>query len=175
MDLAMRKTMISHPNSNENIQYDDYILGLAKGLNLLESFGIDRQKLNVTQVAERTGLSRTAARRYLRTLKFLGYLDSDEHFYWLTHRVLRLSSCYMSSAYLPKIAQPMLNLLNIKTTLNFSIAVLDENEVVPIVKSTSHSTQPHQTHPLGTYLGNRLPAHATSTGKILLAHLSKSE
>ena len=110
----MRKDVIFSENNNESIQYDDYIAGLAKGLSLLECFGTERQKLNVTQIAERTGLSRTAARRYVRTLKFLGYLDTDEHFYWLTYKVLRFSSAYLSSAYLPKVSQPMLNLLSIK-------------------------------------------------------------
>ena len=47
----------------------------------------------------------TAARRYLKTLKYLGYLETDEHYFWLTHRVLRFSSSYLSSAHLPKVAQ----------------------------------------------------------------------
>ncbi|MEW7964648.1 helix-turn-helix domain-containing protein, partial [Acinetobacter baumannii] len=49
---------LEHPNSHEKIRQDDYIAGLAKGLALLEAFGTDRQRLNVTQVAERTGISR---------------------------------------------------------------------------------------------------------------------
>lgn len=96
-------TFLEHPNSHEKIRQDDYIAGLAKGLALLEAFGTDRQRLNVTQVAERTGISRTAARRYLKTLKYLGYLETDEHYFWLTHRVLRFSSSYLSSAHLPKV------------------------------------------------------------------------
>ena len=102
--------LLEHPNSHEKIRQDDYIAGLAKGLALLEAFGTDRQRLNVTQVAERTGISRTAARRYLKTLKYLGYLETDEHYFWLTHRVLRFSSSYLSSAHLPKVAQSFLNL-----------------------------------------------------------------
>ncbi len=97
---------------------------------MLEAFGIDRQKLNATQIAERTGLSRTAARRYLRTLKFLGYLETDEHSFWLTHKVLRFSSSYLSSAHLPKVAQPILNILCMQTALTFSIVVLDDDEIV---------------------------------------------
>lgn len=102
---------LQHPYLNEQIRQEDYIAGLGKGLSLLEAFGVDRQRLNVTQVAERTGISRTAARRYLKTLKYLGYLETDEHYYWLTHRVLRFSSSYLSSAHLPKITQSFLNLL----------------------------------------------------------------
>ena len=163
----MRNNLISNDKNSETIQYDDYIAGLAKGLSLLECFGMERQKLNVTQIAERTGLSRSAARRYVRTLKFLGYLDTDEHFYWLTYKVLRFSSAYLSSAYLPKVSQPMLNFLSIKTTLSFSVVVLDEHEVVPVAKSIALQNDSAKISPLGVHLGNRLPAYATSTGKIL--------
>lgn len=40
---------LEHPNSHEKIRQDDYIAGLAKGLALLEAFGTDRQRLNVTK------------------------------------------------------------------------------------------------------------------------------
>ena len=168
----MRNDLIYSDKNNETIQYDDYIAGLAKGMSLLECFSTERQKLNVTQIADRTGLSRTAARRYLRTLKFLGYLETDEHFYWLTYKVLRFSSAYLSSSYLSKVSQPMLNLLSLKTALTYSVAVLDENEIVPVAKSIAPQTDTSKINPLGSHLGNRLPAYATSTGKILLSRLT---
>ena len=65
---------VLHPHSQDVIRHADYIAGLAKGLQILEAFGVDRQRLNVTQVAERTGISRTAARRHLKTLKIFRLL-----------------------------------------------------------------------------------------------------
>ncbi len=171
----MRYEIIENKTSGEKISNDDYIAGLAKGLSLLEAFGIDRQKLNATQISERTGISRTAARRYLRTLKFLGYLASDDHYFWLTHKVLRFSSSYLSSAHLPKVVQPILNILCAQTSLTFSIVVLDDDEVVPIARSFLPQQNILRSSPYGMHLGNRLPAHATSTGKILLAALSHEE
>ena len=163
----MRYQQIHNSSSGESISNDDYIAGLAKGLALLEAFGMERQKLNASQVSARTGISRTAARRYLRTLMFLGYLYGDEHDFWLTHKGLRFSSSYLSSASLPKVAQPMLNLLSAQTSFTFSIAVLDENEVVPIARSYLAQQDNLRISPYGMHLGNRLPAHATSTGKEL--------
>ncbi|OTG83646.1 IclR family transcriptional regulator domain-containing protein [Acinetobacter sp. ANC 4648] len=171
----MRYDLIINKASGETISNDDYISGLAKGLNLLEAFGVDRQKLNATQVAERTAISRTAARRYLRTLKFLGYLDGDDHYFWLTHKVLRFSSSYLSSAHLPKVVQPILNLLCVQTSLTYSIVVLDDDEVVPIARSYLPQQDNLKVSPYGMHLGNRLPAHATSTGKVLLATLNREE
>ena len=157
---------VVHPHSQDVIRHADYIAGLAKGLQILEAFGVDRQRLNVTQVAERTGISRTAARRHLKTLKFLGYLNTDEHYFWLTPRVLRFSSAYLSSAHLPKELSPYL------TSLTFSMVILDEHEVVPIARSDLPPKDHFRVNPYGMHLGNRLPAHATSTGKVLLAALS---
>ena len=173
--MDRQNELLQHPNSTEQIRNEDYIAGLAKGLALLEAFGIDRQRLNVTQVAERTGISRTSARRYLKTLKFLGYLETDEHYFWLTHRVLRFSSSYLSSAHLPKVAQSFLNLLCAQTSLTFSIVVLDDNEVVPIARSYLPQQDNLRVSPYGMHLGNRLPAHATSTGKVLLSAFSEKD
>ena len=171
----MRSDLLKNAVTHESIKEEDYILSFARGLSLLEVFGIERQKFNVTQIAERTDLSRTAARRYLKTLKFLGYLDSDEHYFWLTHKVLRFSSSYLSSSHLTKISQPLLNMLSTETTLTYSVGVLDENEVVPIARSYLPFQENLRVSPYGMHLGNRLPAHATSTGKVLLAALNSNE
>ena len=76
-----------------------------------------------------------------------------------------LSSSYLSSAHLPKVAQSFLNLLCAQTSLTFSIVVLDDNEVVPIARSYLPQQDNLRVSPYGMHLGNRLPAHATSTGK----------
>lgn len=171
----MKDKLIENTYTHEFIKEEDYINALAKGLSLLEAFSTERQKLNVTQIAEKTQISRTAARRHLKTLKFLGYLDTDEYFYWLTHKVLRFSSTYLHSSHLSKISQPILNLLSAQTTLTFSVVVLDDNEIVPIARSYLPQQENLRISPYGVHLGNRLPAHATSTGKVLLAALSKQQ
>ena len=40
----------------------DWIEGIARGMAVLESFGTERQRLNATLTAERTGLTRAVAR-----------------------------------------------------------------------------------------------------------------
>ena len=167
----MRMDAVKNTEQSAPIKDEDFVMSFARGIKLLEAFGVERQKLNVTQIATRSQLSRTATRRYLRTLYALGYLDSDDHYYWLTHRVLRFSSAYLNSSHLSKISQPILNLLSVETQFTFSIVVLDEHEVVPIARSYLPQQDNLRISPYGMHLGNRLPAHATSTGKILLAAL----
>ena len=171
----MRNTEIVHEHTQEIIRYDDFIAGLAKGLQVLECFGYDRQRLNVTQTAERTGLTRTAARRHLKTLKYLGYLDSDGTFYWLTHRVLKFSGAYLSSAHLPKIAQPLLHSLSSQTGMCHSVVILDNHEVITVACSYLASAEKNRVLPYGIHNGNRIAAHTASNGKIILAYMQDQE
>ena len=151
----------------------DLIEGMAKGLAVLESFDTERQRLNATLAAQRTGLSRAAARRHLLTLAHLGYLETDGSYFWLSPRVLRLSGSYLSSARLPRVLQPTLNRLALQTRASFSAVVPDVDEVV-IVASAGQGFDgaPGVATRLlayGLHLGARLPAYATSTGRMLLA------
>jgi IclR family pca regulon transcriptional regulator len=162
--------MATHP---KDIAPDDFIAGMAKGMAVLESFDTERQRLNATQAAERAGLTRAAARRHLLTLAHLGYLESDGSHYWLSPKVLRFSGSYLSSARLPRLLQPTLNRLAAQTRESFSAVVLDGDEVVIVARSASVGAQRLMAY--GLHLGARLPVHATSTGRVLLAALPRAE
>lgn len=157
--------------NDKKIRHEDFIAGISKGMAILDSFGIDRHRLNITMAADRTGMTRAAARRHLLTLEYLGYLESDGHYFYLTPKILKFSGSYLGGALLPKISQPLLNLLTNQTSLIFSIMVLDGYEAITIARSATQQ-QTDRVNPYGLHLGNRLPAHSTSAGKILLAHLA---
>lgn len=152
----------------------DFIAGLAKGLAVLESFDTERQRLNATMAAERAGITRAAARRHLLTLAHLGYLETDGGYFWLSPKVLRLSGSYLASARLPRTVQPVLHRLAAQTALSYSCVVLDGREVVIVARSAVHE-QGERLMAHGLHLGTRLPAHATSTGRVLLASLADAD
>lgn len=148
----------------------DFIAGIAKGLAVLESFDTERQRLNATLAAQRAGITRAAARRHLLTLAHLGYLETDGNYFWLAPKVLRFSGSYLASARLPRVIQPTLNRLAAQTGESYSAVVLDGDQVVIVARSGSIRQLAY-----GLHLGARLPAHATSTGRVLLASRSKAE
>lgn len=152
------------------IAHADYIAGMAKGLAVLESFDTERQRLNATLAAERAGLTRAAARRHLLTLAHLGYLETDGSWFWLAPKVLRFSGSYLASARLPRVVQPTLNRLAAQTGESFSAVVLDGDHVVIVARSGTGRLLAY-----GLHLGARLPAHATSTGRVLLAARTRTE
>jgi IclR family pca regulon transcriptional regulator len=148
----------------------DFIEGMAKGMAVLESFDTERQRLNATLASQRAGITRAAARRHLLTLTHLGYLETDGGYFWLAPKVLRFSGSYLASARLPRVLQPTLNRLAAQTAESFSAVVLDGDQVVIVARSGSTRVLAY-----GLHLGARLPAHATSTGRVLLAAMSKGE
>ncbi|MBC5764292.1 IclR family transcriptional regulator domain-containing protein [Ramlibacter albus] len=147
----------------------DFIEGMAKGLAVLESFDTERQRLNATLASQRAGITRAAARRHLLTLAHLGYLETDGSWFWLAPKVLRFSGSYLASARLPRMVQPTLNRLAAQTGESFSVVVLDGEQVVIVARSGTTRLLAY-----GLHLGARLPAHATSTGRVLLASKTKA-
>ncbi|HYF43642.1 MAG TPA: IclR family transcriptional regulator C-terminal domain-containing protein [Ramlibacter sp.] len=148
----------------------DFIEGMAKGMAVLESFDTERQRLNATLAAQRAGITRAAARRHLLTLAHLGYLETDGSHFWLSAKVLRFSGSYLASARLPRALQPTLDRLAARTGESFSAVVLDGDQVVIVARSGSIRMLAY-----GLHLGARLPAHATSTGRVLLAAKTRAE
>ena len=156
----------------------DFIAGMAKGMAVLESFDTERQRLNATLAAERSGITRAAARRHLLTLAHLGYLETDGSYYWLSAKVLRFSGSYLASSRLPRAIQPTLNQLAVQAQESFSAVVMDADEVVIVARSGNdrNNTSPSgRVIAYGMHMGARLPAHATSTGRVLLAAKTKTD
>ncbi len=162
--------MIPSSSENETLDRRDWIAGLEKGLALLESFSETHPRMNATQAAQRGGLTRTAARRYLLTLAHLGFLGTDGKLFWLTPRVLRLGQSYLDSARLPRIVQPFLQRVTAGTAEVAYLSVLDGDDVVYIARNG-----PSRSMNTGYVLGGRVPAQITAAGLLLLAQRSAAE
>ncbi|SER87072.1 IclR family transcriptional regulator domain-containing protein [Corynebacterium cystitidis] len=146
------------------------VQSLTRGLAVISSFGTDRPRQTVAQVAESTGLARATARRFLHTLVEEGYADTDGSLFWLTPKTLELGYSYLSSLGLPEIAQPHLEKLAHTVDESCSLSILDHGDVlyvgrVPIRRIMAVSIT----------IGTRFPAYATSMGRVLLADRSEEE
>ena len=164
-------TMV-HPNNGRSLKPEDYIAGLAKGSAILDCFDSGQVRLSVTKTAERTGLTRAAARRHLRTLYYLGYLDSDGQYFWLSPKILKPAGIYLNSAALPRASRAVLRSLPQQTGCYHSVVVLSGGEAVTVASCYPPHLEQAQVLPYGIYSGNRIPAHSGANGKVLLAALS---
>jgi IclR family pca regulon transcriptional regulator len=148
----------------------DLIAGLEKGLAVIEAFDQERPRLSITEVAERTGLTRAAARRYLLTLTHLGYVRAERRLFGLTPKVLRLGQSYMHSARLPRVIQPQLQRLAYALCEASSAGVLDGDDVISVSAASAGRVVSATLQP-----GTRVPAYCTSNGRVLLAALPQQE
>ncbi|MEE1758786.1 IclR family transcriptional regulator domain-containing protein [Streptomyces sp. SP18BB07] len=148
----------------------DFIESLARGLTVLTAFEEGRAALTLSEVAQATGLARATARRALITLEHLGYLTARDRTFSPTPRVLALGFPPLSRTTLSRIAQPHLADLTGRIHDSTALAVLVGEDIqftahVPISRIMSASVT----------VGTRLPAAATSVGRVILADLPPGE
>jgi IclR family pca regulon transcriptional regulator len=157
-------------NDANSPQTRDLIAGLDKGLQVIEAFDQERSRLTISEVAERTGLTRAAARRYLITLVHLGYARQADKLFSLTPKVLRLGQSYLHSARLPRIVQPLLYRLAYSLGEAASAGVLEEDELVCVAAVSAGRVVSATLQP-----GTRVPAFCTANGRVMLASLPEAQ
>jgi IclR family pca regulon transcriptional regulator len=148
----------------------DYVQSLDRGLSVIRAFSHDQPRLTLSDVARATGLTRAAARRFLLTLQRLGYVDSDDREFYLTPRVLELGYAYLSTTPFWDLAFRHMELLVERLHESSSISVLDREEIVYVARVPTKRIMT-----INLAVGTRLPAYATSMGRVLLASLDEKE
>lgn len=143
-----------------------YVQSLDRGLAVISCFSAERPRLTLSEVARQTGASRAAARRSLITLQTLGYVGSDGRQFFLTPRVLTLGYSYLSSLSLADVAQAHLSDLANEVHESCSASVLDGFDIVYVARAATTRIMT-----ISLSVGTRLPAYATSMGRVLLAAL----
>ncbi|MDQ0765345.1 IclR family transcriptional regulator domain-containing protein [Streptomyces canus] len=147
-----------------------FVRSLERGLAVIRAFDADRPELTLSEVARACGLTRAAARRFLLTLADLGYVRADGRAYRLTPRVLELGYSYLSSFSLAQIAVPHLEQLVENTRESSSLCVLDGDDTVYVARVPARRIMT-----AAITVGTRFPAHVTSVGRVILAHLPQEE
>jgi IclR family transcriptional regulator, pca regulon regulatory protein len=147
-----------------------FVRSLERGLAVIRAFDADHPELTLSEVARACGLTRAAARRFLLTLTDLGYVRADGRTYRLTPRVLELGYSYLSSFSLAQIAEPHLEQLVENTRESSSLCVLDGDDIVYVARVPARRIMT-----AAITVGTRFPAHVTSVGRVILAHLPQEE
>jgi IclR family transcriptional regulator, pca regulon regulatory protein len=151
-----------------------YSQSLDRGLAILLCFTPARPLLGIAELAEMLGMSRSTTHRYVITLVALGYLRQGEHRkYRLALRVTDLGLSAMNSTGLREHARPYIEDLSRRSGYEVAVAVLDGPEVLCV--DSVHGRRSQRLRDVGSGPGDRLPAHCTAVGKLLLAHLPEHE
>lgn len=149
----------------------EFIESLARGLTVLTAFGEGRAELTLTEVAQATGLARATARRALITYEHLGLVaQAGDRRFAPTPRVLALGFPPLSRTSLPEIATPHLAALTARIHESASLAILAGQEIQYTARVATSRVMS-----VNIAVGTRLPAYATSLGRVLLADVPEAE
>ncbi len=160
--------MTEQANVNTEIKPSELVQSLVKGLTVIKAFNQQRPSMTLSEVASVTGFTRAATRRFLLTLLNEGYVKQDGKLFSLTAKVLDLGFSYLSSLDIWHNAKPLMNTLVEQLNESCSAAVLDGHDVVYVARVATTKRIMSITINVGT----RLPAFATSMGRVLLADMT---
>jgi IclR family pca regulon transcriptional regulator len=104
------------------------------------------------------------------TLEALGYVLQDGDRFSLTPRLLDLGFTYLSTLDVTSVVQPFMEQVTDALHESCSVSVLNDHDIVYIACQAAKRIMS-----INLAIGSRLPAHATSMGKVLLAYLPPDE
>ncbi|GLY31800.1 IclR family transcriptional regulator [Kineosporia sp. NBRC 101731] len=139
----------------------------ARALALLGAFDDRHRRLTLTEMAHRAGLPVPTAHRLVAELVQWGALDRlpDSARYVVGRRVWDLGLLAPVQTGLRQVASPFLHDIYAATLATVHLAVRDGIEVLYVDRLAGH-----QSVPVVSEVGSRLPLHSTGVGKALLAH-----
>jgi len=139
---------------------------------LLKVFLSREESIGVSELARRLDLGKSTVHRLLTTLAAEGLIEQDHATggYRLGLVVFELGEAVRVHLDLHAAAGPVLASLREQTGESSQVGVLDGAQVVYVDRLESS-----QSLRLFTETGRRVPAHCTSSGKVLLAHLPEAD
>ena len=149
------------------------IQSVDRAVSLLEAIAEAGGECTLTQLSHRTQLNISTCHHLLSTLVARGYVAKVpvRRSYALGARILYLSNACLRQVDLPARAVPFIEKINERTGETVHLAVLQGDAMMKIAKRESR-------HPVrvdtGT-LGKTDAAHATATGKAMLAWLPEDD
>lgn len=132
-----------------------FVASVGKGMRVLEAFHGARKRLGLTEIAEITGLNRSAVQRFLHTWEQLGYLAKDPQTkrFTLTPRIMALGYDFLRGNRLVEVATPFLLAARERTGNSVYLGTLDGLDIIYLIRLPQRVLLFESTLP-----GRRIPA-----------------
>jgi len=145
---------------------------VARGLEILALFTVERPSMNLSEIVKATQLTKSTAFRMVSTLELLGYLERDPETrqYHPGLKVLQLGFTALNSLDVAQIGQPYLKSLSDACGETTNMAIREGAEIVYVARNATR-----QIIGVNVQRGSRSPAYCTSMGKAQLIDLSQKE
>jgi DNA-binding IclR family transcriptional regulator len=158
--------------SGETVDERYLVPALMRGFAILEALTRDPREATLSEIANKLGVTRSSAYRLLYTLEHLGYVAHDARTkkYALASQVLHLGYGYLASRDLVEVAMPHLVRLRDRSGWSAHLGERHGREVVYLARVPTRRSIASTVH-----IGTRLPAHATTMGRVLLSGLASED
>lgn len=149
------------------------IQSVDRALNILEVLMRAGGALSLKDIAYRCGLKASTCHHLLGTLLVRGYIrqSSGTRLYELGNKMLELGAARTRQIDLIGTATPVLQRLNEQTTEAVHLAVIEGHELATLAKLDSR----HAVRVDSGAVGKAVAAHATATGKAIIAFWPQAE
>ncbi|MGW0734920.1 IclR family transcriptional regulator [Streptomyces sp. NPDC002851] len=146
------------------------VQSVDRAISVMESLA-RHGEAGVTEIAEELGVHKSTAFRLLGVLENRGLVSqsSDRGKYFLGAGVLRLAGAAAARLDISQEGAPVCRDLADELGETVNIAILDDDAAVNIMQARGSASVTAQ-----NWLGRRTPLHATSSGKVFLAHLPRA-
>lgn len=150
-----------------------FVASVEKAFQVLEAFRkaqnqLKLRDLGLNQIAQFSGLNKSAAQRFTSTLVTLGYLEQNPHSrrFRPAIRLLELSYTYLISDRLAQLAMPVLIDLSRTRKVTSNLCVLQDTDIIFTVRI------PQDKASFGTTIvGRKVPAFCTASGNAILSRM----
>ena len=172
--MAVLETAISAPPRVEQApKRANLIQSVDRALLILETLSQAREGIALNDIGERTGLNVSTCHHLLATLSQRGYVTREpgSKAYVLGNKIFELSAARARQIDVVAIASPVLRSLNEATREAVHLAAMQGRELITLARLDSR-------HAVGVdsgMVGKSGAAHATATGKAILAWLPEPE
>lgn len=145
---------------------------VTRAIALLRHIAAGNRCRNVSKAAKAVGINRTTLIRLLATLQAEGMIEAidEDGGYRLGTGLITLAADALNDRGVAQVARPILSRLVLDLDLSAHFGVREGREIVYLARVTPNSHLASNVRE-----GTRLPAHATTIGRILLAELSAEE
>ncbi len=141
---------------------------LVHGLNIIMAFDKTDPEMTLTQVAEKTGMDRAGARRYLLTLANLGFVAQNGRLFRLTPKVMDLGYSYLSSMPLAEKAQFYLDRIRDHSGFPVALGIFDQDHIIHVASANTD-----EFHSPALTIGRRFPLAYASAGRCIVAMMEE--
>ena len=148
------------------------IHSVVKAAQVLGAFTMECPELGVAELSRILGLNKTVVQKLVLTLLDQRLLQQDlvSRKYKLGPRIVEIAGIFLTGNPLASEGSKSIQELARETGLSAGLGVLDGNQVLYIQAAEANVTIKGASR-----MGDRMPVHATSSGKCILAFLPGSE